>query len=434
MNVSVKRIPLLAALWVSMAYGNFAEFYGASTLSAGLAGQGGPLSNAAHNYYSPALLAHTNRPLLSFSTFYTQHQFKEISGVLIRPESDVYGNMNVQDDPLSTVAMHLSLPISSPLKTKLGLSLLTPMGKLMETQSGDPLLADYVMYSGRNTRTLFHMNAIGRFAPGSPYSWSVGFQGGMKVEADVSTDTSIDFQERPPSYARVITGAFPVLSPVVSVALKNRHTSFALTFQEKMESKLSFQIDGKLTDPNLTTFDLVMNSLAYYDPRILRLSWSTQRGPVELFSGFEYQFWKDYQTPVIRIESRNSVVPSQTVEELELSDIVVPKIGVYYAFSDAHSLQLGLSWRPTPLGGDFSGEGNSLDADKIIVSAGHQWTLPFFGKRASVHLAFQHHQLSTKKVNKPRQEPPQMVGYRGNEGYEVGGYAYNISGGLSISL
>ena len=137
----LKKI-LFTLIWAS-AYGNFAEFFAASTSSAALGGQGGPIAAANYNYYAPALIAYNRQIQFSFSTFQVSHYFKDIDNVLIRNcqnssngrcENDTIkenGPINTDYDDLTYGALHIILPIMRPEGLKLGFSLFAPLGKTL---------------------------------------------------------------------------------------------------------------------------------------------------------------------------------------------------------------------------------------------------------------------------------------------------------------
>ena len=430
---------LLILLLTQTAYGNFAEFFGASTSSAAFGGQGGGREQAEQNYYAPALIAYHRQVRFSFSSFYISHHFKDINNVLIRNSQNSksttlqFGPIPTDYAPLTYTTLHLILPIMGPKGLKLGLSLLTPLDKLLKAQTGDPFLTEYVMYRSRPHRPQLYLNLAGEFSH-SPYAWSLGFYTGAKVTSNSYSYTAIE-ETSDHSYARIKAKVFPVLSALVSVAKKEQHSTLTLTLQQEMKSELSLKAQGITIDPR-AHFGVTLNSLSYYDPHLLRLSHSYRFLYGELYSSLEYQYWKNYLPPLADIYYLKTIRPSLRFERIKLRNIFVPKIGLSIPYDDHHKGLFGLALRPTPLKGTFSGPGNSVDTDKIILSAGHQIETPFWNLDGVLSFSLQYHHLISqvvRKTNGPEygDEKEEKIG---SPLYSIGGHLFNASVGFSIGI
>ena len=437
------------------AFGNFAELFAASTLTASLGGQIGPPGEAANNYYAPALIANARKIQVSLSAFHVTHKFQEIPHVLIRNRQNsddplTYGSIPTDYDDLNYSAIHLVLPIMRPEGLKLGASLFAPMDKLMESQSGDPFLTEYVMYRARSHRGLFHGNIAGPLFTGNHQwniSWSLGVHLGIRLRSRAFSRTNINDRQESQSpdnssfhsYARIAAKASPVPAAIASLAWnkKGSNSVWALTLQQEMKNKLSFHIEGKVPDPGLA-FDMNMDTLAYYDPHLVRLSHRSQLGQLGIYGSLEYQFWENYQTPNIHIHQNpgGNINPSLNFETISPRNILLPKLGLSWRYNQHHTTLFGLAYRPTPLGGDFSGPGNSVDANKATVAAGHQWRTSLFGQDLAVNLSLQYHHLIQKKVVKEggTMENGSQGEKIGHPGYNIGGHILSASLGLTIDL
>ena len=439
-------------------YGNFAEFFAPSTLTSSLAGQAGPYETAANNYYAPALITKTSKMALSLSTFHVRHSFKKISNVQIRnPQNSTHGRQNeygpipTEYDNLNYSALHLIIPIKHPRVSRLGLSVLTPNSGLLDYQSGDPFLTEYVMYRSRNRRALFHANLAGPFSPAQKLknlSWSLGIHLGNKIQARSFNAIVLGDgggvngtgDEHNHSYARMGTKTNYTIAGIASLAWHDEWSSLALTFQQGIKNDFSFHIEGSNSDLPLP-FDYTMNSLAYYDPHILRLSYLGRQGKVGLYGTVEYQLWKSggsYRTPVIRLDQNpdGNVKNSLDFESISPRNIFVPKLGLSLKHDEHNTTFLGLAYRPTPLKGDFSGPGNSVDVDKIIMAAGHQLQLRLLNRDVNLHFSVQYHNLDELRVLKTQGtredgSSGEKIGY---PGHTIGGHVLSTSTGLSIAL
>ena len=430
----------LALIINSHSHANPGELFSASSLTAALGGQAGPPSDAANHYYAPALIARATEAQASFSLFHVQHQLTEIANVLIRNTQNatrtVTAAIPTNYENLNYGAFHLILPLDTPLDLKLGVSALAPIDKLLEVHTGDPFLTEYVMYRARGHRGVFHGSLAGHFTP--QLSWSLGFHVGVKLRSHAFSQANIDgpATESSHSYARAAAEASPLLAPIASVAWHQKHSALALTFQREIKNQVSFHIEGGVQDPGLA-FDMTMDTLAYYDPHILRLSHHTQLGRWGLYGSLEYQLWQNYQTPVIRIsKNTGNINPSLNFEQISPRNILLPKLGLSTRYSDHHTGLWGLAYRPTPLKGDFSGPGNSVDVDKVVLSAGHQWQTPFFHRNLALTFSLQYHHLFARTVVKASgtMENGEEGEKIGSPRYPLGGHLWGASLGLTLSL
>lgn len=414
---------LCLALAISDAMGNFAEFFAASTHSAALGGQSHLTEDPGNNYYAPALMSGTRKLQFSLSSFHVDHKFRPISQVRIR-DNGTRGTVPTNYENLNYTALHLVLPILRPKGLTLGASAFTPMDNILESQSGDPFLPEYVMYRARSNRGLFHCNLAGPF-PSSRYSWSLGFYTGTKIRSRTFSGAHIgDDPQKDTSYARMAASSSLTMAGIASLGWRGERSAWALTLQQEMENRYSFHVEGEVQNPRLP-FDITMDTLAYYDPYLARLSHFSQLGRAGLHASLEYQHWKNYQTPVIRIRQNpmGNINSSQNVETISLRNIWLPKLGLSFQYNEHNTGLLGLAYRPTPLRGNFSGPGNSIDADKAILAAGHQIKFRNF----ALNFSLQYHHLISNKVVKNSES----IGY---PGYEIGGRILNTSLGLTMEL
>ncbi len=428
----------LALLAVSLrCYANFAESFAASTSTAGLGQTNQLTGDAANNYYHPSVLAWNQDLDFSLSTFYIYHDFKDINNVRIRNTQNsnetTDGEINTNYEDLAYGAIHVSLPIKGPKGNKLGLSVFTPLNRLLEANSGDPFLTEYVMYKARYKRTVAYLNWIIPYKENQGLSF--GFYTGIQASANVYTRTSIDQNFN--SYGRVKTKARPSLAGYLSYTYKESDHIYSLTYQQEMESKFVANTTGANDNPNIT-FDISLNSLMYYDPHTIRASYSLNKSSYSLHGTIEYQFWEAYKTPVIEITSNpgSSLSPSTNFENVPTKDTIVPKLGLSYKTTDSITLRSGISYRPSPFDSSFSGPGNSVDTDSATLSLGLSWLSKLMGVPLSYDIGLQYMHLVDKTISKTAgtMENGAAGEKIGSPGYDIGGQIINSSFGIQMEL
>ena len=89
----------------------------------------------------------------------------------------------------------------------------------------------------------------------------------------------------------------------------------------------------------------------------------------------------------------------------------------------------------TPLKGDFSGSGNSIDANTVVGTGGLQYRMVIFSKDIHLGTTFQYHHLMAKKVTKTSGQENGNAGPKlGAPGYDVGGYILSGTFGVKFNF
>ena len=394
----------LIFIWlIPQSEGHFAEFFGASSLTASRGGQAAsPGEDPANNYYAPALIPGSPVPQASLQGFRLHYSLKGT------PRGDDRITFNYW-------SLHLTLPTPKLPTTTLGFSLLTPAPILMEINTGDSNFIDYVMYQGRNRRTTFYGNVAKKWSEG--YSVGLGFYLGLNTTSQVNSTISLDDrdeQESEYSDAHLRGTVRSKVAAMASVAKISPHSSLALTYQQGMKQSISFSTRGKESIIGVP-FAMEMSSLLAYDPTIIRLSHHYGWNHIKLYSQLEYQLWESYLPALIKIEPAkdppHTIKPSKDLGPFSPRNILVPKLGMSVRFQEKHTTSLGLGYRPTPLGKSFYAPGQSVDADKTTIALGHRVHDTPIG---NIDFSIQYHNLIKKG--------------------ELGGYLLNTSVGLTFEL
>lgn len=386
--------------------GHFAESFGAGGLTTALGGQAnGGGDDPANNYYAPALIEKTKTPLFSFNFSHLRSSFQGT------PRGNDSINYNYQ-------TLHLALPTPKLHQTTMGFSLFAPASTLFEINTGHQDHVDYIMYQGRNKRTVFHGNLAGSWREN--YSWSLGFFISFSLTSTVDSivsfddsDDSNDEEDNEYSHAHLRGDTRSQLAPIISLARHFPQGSLALTYQQGAKTSLSVLSKGREHSLKIP-FSMEMTSLLFYDPTTIRLSHHYRRTFTSISSQLEYQFWNSYEPPLIRIQKPPSppstVKPSRDLGPFSSHNIIVPKLGISLHWDSQHTTSFGLSYRPTPLGKSSRGLGNSVDLDKTTFSFGHRLHTAL----GDFDFSCQYHHLSQKA--------------------ELGGFLLNTSLGITFPL
>jgi len=429
----------LLALAPQSLLANFPEVFGSSSETSGLANQfSDDYNDASNNYYVPALLAYTKKIGISYSFHYIEPDFRPIRNVtthntLINDEIQI-ANVDTTYDTVFMNSIHAVLPIASKRGAKLAVSVYTPTsGSSLNT--GDPLRPEYVMHRSRYQRTMFNANLA--YPINNQFAVSVGLYTGTSIESEtyfVEKNNGLTG----PTNGQVQSTAKPSASLLASIVARFKEGSAYLGFQQSMDSEITARSTGKTSDAgNLFAYDLSMNALAYYDPMIIRIGASRKFFGMKFFGSLEYQYWDDYETPVLRITQNSGLVKGGTnYETINTRNILIPKFAVRFYPFDAANITVGASYRQSPLDeSSFSGAGNSVDTDVLMYSLGFGYKFRLFGRQFEWTTAGQWHYLKNKEIFKSANQEDGTSGNKiGSPSYKIGGNIYVFSTGLKLSI
>lgn len=422
---------------MGVAQANYGEFFGAGHETSAIGHQASlDIENPENGYYVPALMAFNKRIGLSFDASSVSTDFEPITNVVVKnsTNSSVSSeNGDVQTDYQKQYLgqFHFNFPIAHAKAGSLVLNLFTPLANIIETNSGNSFLPEYVMYRSRYSRT----NAFFHYAHpwNESFATSLGFIVGFQAAADVGTQASLNGTSYGSS-ADAKTKIKPALAPVLSFVYMQPHWQVFGAFQKEMVSKLEANANGEINDPTSALFDIQIKSMIFYDPDILRLGGGLRLSSFQFFLMGEYQRWSGFESPVIRVVDRGGVLlPSSDFETLKTKNIFVPKIGGLYQLTDSLNLKLGFVFRPTPLEGDFSGAGNTIDTDAFVYTSGLGLKLNLFGFDTSLGASLQYHELKDVTVTKTSGQENGQSGQKiGAPGYAVGGSVLVATLGMKV--
>jgi len=340
------------------------------------------------------------------------------------------GAANTNYGNSTNTVISLILPLRKEKYGAASILFSAPIGSVMETNSGNPTLPEYTMYRARYRRTQLHANYA--LPLNKDWAISLGAHVGFQASARVSTQVSLGNAYGSSGSAK--TKIDPSLGAIISAVYKGDHSLYGFTFQQEMKSNLNAIATGDISNPPLTLINIGLKNMIYYDPRIFRVSYSKAWKDFEAFATVEYQMWKNYKSPLIKIQNLGgSVRASNDYEHLKLRNILVPKIGIKWKVGQNFALMGGALYRQTPFKSDFSGAGNTIDTSSVILTSGTTYDFKVLGQEVQLGVSAQYHKLSNLKVVKTTGQENGSAGQKiGAPGYNIGGHVIMVMTGIRV--
>ncbi|MDH5581756.1 MAG: hypothetical protein OEY33_07600 [Bdellovibrionales bacterium] len=435
-------IVIFSILFSQSSFSNFPETFGASPNTSGLAGQAsGDIEDPSNSYYFPSMAAYTQNINLSASIISVTPSFEPINNILTLNDlndetgssSDEVGSANTNYDTVNMAIIHATLPIRRT--TALSFSGFFPIGLMMETNSGHPFLPEYVMHRSRYKRTQIYLNFAQRFF----YSWAFSLGVTMGMQTGGNMDTVMNFTNNDSSigsFANSKIQVKPNIGGQISLMRNTSKSQLAFTLVQEIKHNIKLRTFVKTGDPLPLPNDLVIESMQYYDPWTFRIGYTRRFSHIDYIANIEAQYWENYKSPVVRLQVINgNLLPSSNYESIKTRLIAIPKLGLSVHATNDTNIMLGLAYRPTPFEGNFSGAGNSIDTDSVILGAGLNSNWNILGLKTELSLSAQYQQLIEKKVTKSAGIESGGSGSKlGSPGYTIGGNILSVGAGIKVSL
>lgn len=433
----MKNLILILLLSSNIALANYPDFFGTGVSTTSIGNQASyDFQDAANVYYFPSLSAFAKNISFAGSISNVKTEFPSIKGIVKKntatSTSTESGDVKTDYDDYQSYTASFILPLRYESAGSLNLFLSAPIGSFVEQSSGHPEWPEYVMYRSRYKRTQLHLNYAHPFT--DQFSLSLGGFLGMQASAKVETQVSLGNNFG--SQATASSKVKPSLGFVLGSSFRINKDIFNFTFQQEMKTNLESEAFGEIVDPSISLINIQINSLMYYDPHTFRFQWAHKFEQTELMTGFDYQLWDNYQPPTIKVVNKGgSVKGSNDYEKLKLRNTFTPKLGLRYFVVDSLSFSGGLSYRQSPIDSDFSGSGNSIDLDAMIISGGSEYRFDLVDHEITLGAAIQWQKLEDKQVTKsPGLENGGAGDKIGSPGYKVGGDVLLVSMGLSVEF
>lgn len=434
----MKFLALLLVLTSFQANASYPELFGASFSTSGIGNQSNLDANdPSNNYYAPSVLGFSDKFNVLAQATSTAVHFKKIDGITVTNGTNsnnapTTGSARTDYPKFYGTALHAAVPVGGHQHLgTLAFSMFLPIGDLVRSNSGDAFLPEYVMFQSRHQRTSAFVNFAKKWSDDLAYS--LGAILGFQATADVKTNMSLNGANYG-SWASGQSKVSPSVGVIASVTKRFENMSAFFTYQQEMKSNLKAIVHGEITNPSLALFDATMASMIFYDPHTFRLGTQFSQGDFEYYAGFEYQMWTNYKTPIMTVAKNGGVlVPSTNYEKIVTKDTINPRLGVKYNITNRWSTLLGAQYRMTPLKGDFSGSGNSIDSNTIVGTGGLQYRMVIWSKDVHLGASLQYHHLMDKRVTKTANQENGTSGPKiGAPGYDIGGYI--LAGSLGVKF
>jgi hypothetical protein len=415
------------------------ELFGASFTTSSIGNQSNLDANdPSNNYYAPSLLGFSENFNVVIQATRTMSDFKEINNIVVTNSTNsnsasTTGNAKLDYPNFTGGTFHTAIPVGGKRHLgTLGISIFAPIGGILESNSGDPFLPEYVMYKSRYQRTSTYFNFAKKWS--DDFAFSLGAIVGFQTTVDTKTNFSLNGSNYG-SWAKNQAKVDPSLGVIVSFTKSFHEAMTYFTYQQEMKSNLKAKVYGEITNPSLALVDAQLASLLFYDPHTFRLGASVHFEDFELFGGVEYMMWSGYQTPIVSVGKNGGVVaPSTNFERIKTRDTINPRVGTKVSLSERWSTSFGLGYRMTPIEGNFTGSGNSVDVDSYIGSLGLAYRMVIWSNDVHIGTSFQYHKLKDTRVTKsPNQEDGTAGDKIGAPGYDLGGEILAASVGVKFN-
>lgn len=191
-----KSFLLYLTLLTSIAQASYPEFFGASFSTTSIGNQSNMDSNdPSNNYYAPAILGFSKKTNMLIQATSTSTSFAPMNNIVVANKTNsssalTIGNVSNDYQAFQGSAIHLSTPVGYDHLGTVGLSLFSPIGNLMDSNTGDPFQPEYVMYHSRYQRTNFYFNFSRKW--NEQIAWSIGTHLGYQADATINTNLSLN--------------------------------------------------------------------------------------------------------------------------------------------------------------------------------------------------------------------------------------------------
>lgn len=431
---------LVFIFWGSRLLASYPEYFGTSHTTSAIGNQANWDANDASNiYYIPALSAFAKRPNIAAATNYIAPSINPINNIVTSNSTTgetgtttVTGSANTDYGEALMGSFNFIIPILGEDMGALSIAYFSELGSIAESNSGDANLPEYVMLRARYKRTQVFLNYA--YPVNDMWAFSVGAYLGFQAAASINTTISLSDTQTSSGAAK--TKIDPSLAAVLSVARRDTYSIMYATFQQEMQSNFEATVDGAIYDPVELQINNSFSSVLYYDPHIFRVGYVNRFSFFDLYLSGEYQMWENFKSSKFNIRDNGGAIRSSVdYETLQLRNIFVPKIGVGFDIMPNTVLNLGLAYRQTPLEGEFSGAGNSVDTNSMILAGGLDYKFKLFEKDINLGFSAQYHRLEEKTVTKTSGQENGNAGSKiGAPGYTIGGNILAISTGFKIKF
>lgn len=166
-------------------------------------------------------------------------------------------------------------------------------------------------------------------------------------------------------------------APVVGLFSQLNSFSTALVFREKLDPLLDQSVNARLQLNEKDAFEqpVLLRSYLYFEPKTLDWDFQSEfSGPFNFSLGTSYEFWQEYQSPLLVTETYSSKGETFRTKSLSLEtrNTLNPRASVTWRMGQLTLLNMGYQFRPTPFGGSSDRESSLtlIDSSTHVLGLG----------------------------------------------------------------
>lgn len=213
-------------------------------------------------------------------------------------------------------------------------------------------------------------------------------------------------------------------------------TAFAYRFYSNTKTTVNsnITIPGTVPAPGVA---LAVTTLDSYQPNILSFGLLyEQPGSFRVGLTVEQQQWSKLEEELESDTIKDQAVKA-SIGQLQFRDIIVPRLGGQFWFTDHLSLLTGVAFRKSPLDTNTSLDINYLDSDKIIFGVGMRWEIedPFIlAYPMYINLGYQYQKLKDREFELYTSKGASTSSPRHYETVETSGNVSALSASITLKF
>ena len=416
---------IASGLWLgSGLLASQAQNFGLDAQSTGRAGAVTAESESAYSaLFNPALLPTQSRPSFSFSTSQTRVNYKSFSSVLLprsqrRTDEPSYGDYQLPavDQTRWSLGFTYPLPLKAlARKGGFGFAFSGPYEKLRGFAAHAPDDFFAVRYGAADSQLKGTVSVGLELIPETLF---VGAGTSLSLSGAGTAETVLS--DNPTS--RMNLDVALESSPVLGVYSRLGNSSLGLAYHEKINPRLEQAMNARIKLNGRDSFyqPLLMRSSLYFEPRSLECDFQHDFAPVKVSAGVSYQFWTEYEAPVLFTETSDSLGELRQTQggKVAAQNTLNPRASLTFAFNSLTTASLGYQYRPTPIK-SAQQSSNAVDSDTHLLGLSLQhrfdqaWLLE---SPLTVGLFGQVHRMSNRQITQsgPNAERSRSFDFSGN--------------------
>jgi len=436
--LSVFLMPLTS--WASLF-----QQYGVGARNVGLGNSTGAMATDAFSLlYNPALMNLQGKMLLSGGVVGAFEQFDKIENILIDiPETGadtsapdggyVHGNADTNVPNTFLLTAGFQTPLShSEHPAHLGVALVTPVDKLVTTETEDPFVPQYTMYMSDLQR--FGLATAVAFQPSEKFGFGIG------ANFYMSQGATTKFR-LPSSGGRQSSGLFKAdIKPGAAftagaIYIQDENITHGLAWNQEVRATSKIDAQNELSLITPATIFIHTSNVLFYDPEIFQYAICLHdKNDKSLNLAARWERWSKFSgtAMIMKFDTFTSSF-QQTLPPSDFHDVISLHTGFEKKmFGNENWIgRLGYEFKPTPVPNQ-DGAINYVDNDKHVAQVGAGWnTKHFLGvdfEMLHIDTAAFFQYIMPKDVVKAKST------YIGAPGYHIGGWVFGATVTLTTEI